>query len=290
MAKEIIPMSIYKEIYDYGYDKNFLFKDRQLGQNVIINDKNVYDEFDADLITAATLPPQIDKSIYKSLGKHKYNINTFNVGGNSLELMFYVGGHTYQEAQLNVNKLIQEFIDNTVIIKLDESDFEYVCVIDSYKSEYTQVEFYYLVTIIASAVKRLPLVKLDYGSTYFTENTEVEFTFNNNGVINSGLDIIIRFGGDTSFTINCKGKAGKTNLINFTNISSSNYYYKVGGIDGVVHRAGNTAFSTFINVFLNTDLIDFPIVKPGDNIVKFIQNSTGKIKSVSLQFYPTFVI
>jgi len=35
MVKEIIPMPAYKEIYDYGYDKNFLFKDRQLGQNVI---------------------------------------------------------------------------------------------------------------------------------------------------------------------------------------------------------------------------------------------------------------
>ena len=290
MAKEIIPMPIYREVYDYGYDKNFLFKDRQLGQNVIINGKNAYDEFDADLITMATLPPQIDKNIYKSLGRHKYNINTFAVGDNSLELMFYVGGHTHQEAQVNVNKLIQEFIDNVVIIKADESDFEYVCVIDSYNSEYTQVEFYYLVNITVSAVKRLPLVTLNYDSTSFSENTEVEFTFNNSGAINSGLDIIVRFGGDTSFAINCKCKTGKINLINFTNISSSTYYYKVGGLDGVVHRAGNTAFSTFVNVFLNTDLVDFPIVKPGENVIKFIQNSTSKIKSVSLQFYPTFVI
>ena len=53
---------------------------------------------------------KIDKNIYKSLGRHKYNINTFAVGDNSLELMFYVGGHTHQEAQVNVNKLIQEFI------------------------------------------------------------------------------------------------------------------------------------------------------------------------------------
>ena len=50
MVKETIPMPIYKEIYDYGYDKNFLFKDKQLGQNVIINGKNAYDEFNADLI------------------------------------------------------------------------------------------------------------------------------------------------------------------------------------------------------------------------------------------------
>ena len=290
MGKEIIPMPTYKEIYDYGYDKNFLFKDKQLGQNVIINGKNAYDEFDADLIAVRLTPPSFDKSIYKSLGKHKYNINMFGIGNSLLELTFYVGGHTHMQSQLNTNKLVQEFIDNIVVIKLDESDFEYVCVIDDYKCEYTQVDFYYFVTITASAIKRLPIVKYDFGSNSFSSVEDVIITFENSGIINSGLDIVVRFSGGNSFTINCLTKTNRISEINFTDLSTSNYYYKIGGLDGVVYRSGNSNFNSPVNVFLNTDLVDFPIVKPGENSLEFIQQTAGQIKSASISFYPTFIV
>lgn len=284
-------ISQYQEIYDFGYDKNFLFKDKQLGQNVIVNGKNVYDEFDADLISVMPVSPTIEKSVYKSLGKYNYKINTFRVGDNGLELKFYVGGHTYQEAQINVNQLINEFVNKVAIVKIDESDFEYVCSLESFGSEFTGVEFYYLVTINVIAVKRLPIVTLNYGSTYFTEDTTVQIPFENAGVVESGLDIIVRFGGTASFEIDHKKAGGNIQTLHFTNLSTSNYYYKVGGLDGVVQRAGNIAITSSVtNVFLKTDLIDFPVVNAGQNNITFVQNAVGNIKQVRLQFYPTFLV
>lgn len=284
-------LSPYQEIYDFGYDKNFLFKDRQFGQNVIVNGINVYDEFDADLISVMPVSPAIEKSIYKSLGKYNYKINTFRVGDNGLELKFYVGGHTYQEAQINVNRLINEFINKVAIAKFDESDFEYVCSLESFGSEFTGVEFYYLVTINVIAVKRLPMVTLDYGSTYFAEDTTVQLSFENEGVVESGLDIIVRFGGATSFEIDHKKAGGNIQALHFADLSTGNYYYKVGGLDGVVQRASNVAITSSVtNVFLKTDLIDFPIVDTGQNNITFVQNAVGNIKEVKLQFYPTFLV
>ena len=78
--------------------------------------------------------------------------------------------------------------------------------------------------------------------------------------------------------------------ISFTDLSTSNYYYKIGGLDGVVYRSGNSDFNSPVNVFLNTDLVDFPIVKPGENSLEFIQQAVGQIKSASISFYPTFVV
>lgn len=267
------------------------YQEIQLGQSVTVNGINVYDEFDADLISVVPVSPAIEKSTYKSLGKHNYKINTFRVGDNGLELKFYVGGHTYQEAQINVNGLINEFVNKVAIVKFDESDFEYVCGLESFGSEFTGVEFYYLVTINVIAVKRLPIVTLDYGSTYFTENTTVQFSFENTGVVESGLDIIVRFGGTTSFEIDHKKAGGNIQTLHFTNLLTSNYYYKVGGLDGVVQRAGNIAITSSVtNMFLKTDLINFPVVNAGQNNITFIQNAVGNIKQVRLQFYPTFLV
>lgn len=280
----------YKEIYHFGYDKNFLFKDRQLGQNTFVNDKNIYDEFDADLISITPSVPAIEKNIYKSIGRHTYRINTFNMGNNGIELKFYIGGHTQQEAELNVNKLLSEFIDKTALVKTDGIDFEYVCVIESFNTEYTGVEFYHLVTIVANAIKRLPVVKYDFGSGFFSSVEDVIITFENNGIVNSGLDIVIRFSGGNSFTVSCLTKTNKISEISFTDLSTSNYYYKIGGLDGVVYRSGNSGFNSPVNVFLNTDLVDFPIVKPGENSLEFIQQTAGQIKSASVSFYPTFIV
>lgn len=283
--------SPYQEIYEFGYDKNFLYKDRQLGQNAIVNGINVYDEFDADLISVMPVSPAIEKSVYKSLGKYNYKINTFHVGDNGLELKFYIGGHTYQEAQINVNRLINEFVNKVAIAKFDESDFEYVCSLESFGSEFTGVEFYYLVTINVIAVKRLPIVTLDYGSTYFTEDTTVQLSFENEGVVESGLDVIVRFGGTSSFEVDHKKAGGNMQTLHFTDLSTSNYYYKIGGLDGVVQRASNVVITSSVtNVFLKTDLIDFPIVDAGQNNITFVQNAAGNIKQVKLQFYPTFLI
>lgn len=280
----------YKEIYHFGYDKNFLFKDRQLGQNTFVNNKNIYDEFDADLISITPSVPAIEKNIYKSLGRHTYKINTFNIGNNGLELKFYIGGHTQQEAELNVNKLLSEFIDNSALVKTDGIDFEYVCVIESFDTEYTGVEFYHLVTIVANAIKRLPVVKYDFGSNFFSSTEGAAITFENSGIVNSGLDIVVRFSGGSSFTVSCLTKTNKISEISFTGLSTSNYYYKIGGLDGVVYRSGNSGFNSPVNVFLNTDLVDFPIVKPGENSLEFIQQTAGQIKSVSVSFYPTFIV
>lgn len=280
----------YKEIYHFGYDKNFLFKDRQLGQNTFVNNKNIYDEFDADLISITPSVPAIEKNIYKSIGRHTYKINTFNIGNNGLELKFYIGGHTQQEAELNINKLLSEFIDKSALVKTDSIDFEYVCVIESFDTEYTGVEFYYLVTIVVNAIKRLPIVKYDFGSNFFSSTEDVVITFENSGITNSGLDIVVRFSGGSSFTVSCLTKTNKTSEINFTDLSTSNYYYKIGGLDGVVYRAGNSDFNSPVNVFLNTDLVDFPIVKPRENILWFTQQTAGQIKSASVSFYPTFIV
>lgn len=283
-------MNRYKEIYDFGFDKDFLFKDKQLGINTLINGVNAYDAFNADSISMSIIPPKVEKNIYKSLGKQDYKINTFKLGDGGLDIRYYIGGHTQQEAQINVNKLIREFVDKTAIIKTDETDFEYICVLESFTSEYTGVEFYYLVTLTLNAVKRLPLVTYDFAASYFSSNATVTCDFENTGMIQSGLDIILRFGGSTGFEIDYKNEKGKTQEVVFTSLSTSNYYYKIGGLDGVVYRAGNINFATPTNVFSKSDLVDFPVVKSGENSVTFVQNTAGNIKQAKIQFYPTFML
>ena len=283
-------MNLHNEIYNFGYDRNFLFKDKQLGQNVIVDGVNVYDKFDADNISVSQIAPSINKDVFKNLGKTGYNINTFSLDHSGMELKFYVGGHTYNEAQLNVNGLIKQFINKVTIVKMDESDFEYICVLDSFSSEYTGVEFYYLVTIVVVAIKRLPMITIDLNSSYFSSESEVEYEFENEGVVESGIDIIVRFGGDTTFTIRTWND-GLPNDITFSDLSTSNYFYKIGGQNGVVQRSSNIAITSSVtNVFLKTDLIDFPIVNSGTNRIKFIQSEPGKIKQARLQYYPVFYI
>ena len=284
-------LTSYQAIYDFGFDKDFLKKDRQLGQNVFIDDVNIYDEYDADLISMKPISPQVNRNIYKSLGRHTYKINTFRFGESGLELKFYIGGYTHQDAQNNVNQLLRLFINRSVMLQTDESDYEYICVLESYDYEYTNVDFYYILTMNVNAIKRLPLIKYDLDSSFFTDSASVQYSFENIGIIESGIDIIVRSSGDDRFTIRCsREKDDATNSITFTSLSTSNYFYKIGGLDGLIYRSNSIDFVTNTNVFLNTDLVNFPVVKPGTNNITFVQNSVGQIKQARIQFYQTFLI
>lgn len=263
----------------------------KLGRSVTINLENSYDEYRADLISTDIITPKVNKTQYKEVGKQGYKINTFSFGDSGLVLRFYVDGISINDARNNINKLIQQFSENeTVSIRFaDEPNVEYICVLDSYNVEYTGVDFYYLLTINVSAIKRGTSSSIQFGASTFSSNTEVECTFQNTGFVKSGLDIIVRFGGSDSFKVTYFID-GVANEVNLSNLSTSTFYYKIGGKKGEVLRGSSSTFSNATNEFLNSDVINFPVANVGENRVIFNQNTAGNIKSVMLEFYPLYYI
>lgn len=275
------------------YDDNYLLKDPQLGDICFINGKSSYD-FNADLIGYEPVQLTITNDLIKKIGKNSYIINQYKNNDNGVTLMFYVGGATKQQAQINYNMLIRELQKDIITVVISDTEFEYVGILKSVNVTDTKVPFYYLVEATLVAIKRLPAKFLQF-DVWDEGNGEI---IDNNGVIESGLMIAIKndltseeigvglyeIGSDTPYYM-----ASITNADEYA-------YHVIDGFNGRVLRGtipegifldpNDEEFQTYQNDFANTILYDFPRLNVGQTEIHII----GGIDKVVLKTYPLFLI
>lgn len=273
------------EIFDYG----FHLRDRQLGMNVTVNGINVYTSFNADLIDEPEITPAaLTPDLFKKIGKSSHIINKYTVGNNGLKLSFYIGGETYQEAQMNCNNLVAEFQNDIVTLKIGDTDFEYVGTVSGVSIKYTSVDHFYKLTLTFTGVKRLPLVTLE-----FTDEEKIKslIEFWNSGAASSGLKITFRVWGYESgvyIDVNCND-----NEFQISNVAGTPMYYIIDGIDGKLVRGWTKEYyeEAYTNVFERTNnFYEFPTVNRGLNKLKLSIPSIYKVDWLKIEYYPVFLI
>lgn len=234
--------------------------DKRLGNVCTINGKDVYDLFNADLKEMRPVAGSIATDISKTTGASGLRTAAYDVQVCGIKMIFYVGGATKDECSLNTSNMISEC--QNCIIKVDNESFEYVAILTAFDFSETGVDFYNQVELTFSAVKRLPLVVMTFESG--------EGMFQNVGNVSSGVIFGITPNNDIeTFTIND---------IVIKNLSSGHKFI-IDGLNGKVTCNG-------INRFLDTNLIDFPKVSPGENIIYVSNNDV----IVEVSYYPTFLV
>ena len=237
----------------------FYKQDERIGSYCTINGKDVYNLFNADLKSITPTASKITTNFSKAVGVSNLHINSYVIDTGGIKLVFYVGGMYKEDCYINTSNLISEC--KNCIIKTSEDSFEYVSVMTDFDVKETGVEFYNEVTITFSAIKRLPVVTKEVKSGDIIKNI---------GSIESGAKYIIT--PQTSITI------FTINDITIKNLSS-NLQFIIDGLNGEVKCNG-------INRFLDTDLVNFPKVTPGDNTINYsVENA-----KVEVIYYPTFII
>lgn len=241
-----------------GYYEN----DSKLGDSCTINGKDAYTNFKADLIEFTTEGGEISTTFQKNTGNsgirtvnHEYGIPNFSP-------KFFVVGQNKTDCMINTNRLISEC--SKCVIQVSNTEFEFDCVLVSYKIEETGIDEYNYIILNFSAIRRLPLVTL---ATVISSGSSYSFT--NVGTLPSGLRIKIRSTG--------KITSLKINDITITDVDA----YADFIIDGIT---GEVLYRT-ANAILKTDLIDFPKVKSGENTITY-QSKSGT--TMALEYYPTF--
>lgn len=233
--------------------------DMQCGSIVTVNGKNVYNLYNADLKSIKFNSGTISSDFSKSVGGSGLFVNNHDIGIGGFTAIFYVGGLYKEDSEINVSNLIAEC--SRCVFRTDEDSFEYDSVLESFSCEDTGVYNFKKVELKFRAIKRLPMVTKEFNSS--------PANFNNQGSIKSGAILRIKHSGNVQSAI--------VDGITVSNLSG-NLDFVIDGISGEVKCNG-------INRFLDTDLIEFPKVSPGNNSITF---SNGVTLEVS--FYPTFVI
>lgn len=270
-------------IDDTLYDYNFLKSDKKLGLTVIVDGVNVYDKCNADLIDYEVVPATINKDIYKHLGKHDYRLNSFSLGEMLLNLSFYLGADTQHNAFMNLNNLLSLFLNKIPIIKIGDTDFEYVCVIESSDVVHTTVKHYYKVDLVLNAIKRLSLVSLTFDNT--TSTKKIKYS----GSIPCGINIVFVTNKNNS-TVRFKLNDGEQYTFYKTNEDYNTF--NIDGIKGKILAAtsyNNYVSGNTVNWFLNTDIIDFPKLVYGENTLQIL-TQLSDIQNIKVEYYPLFVI
>lgn len=272
-----------------SYDDKYGLTDPLLGDPVTVNGVSLYD-YNADLINYEPVVATITNDLYRKVGKHSYIINRQTFGNNGIKLRFYIGGTNSQQAQINCNKVLRELSKDIVVINIGDTEFEYVGVLNSYTTKYTEVSHYYLLEATMIAVKRLPYVVEE-----FTESQAINgIVINNEGVINCGVLIAID-GLLTDDSIKIAVNNVECDINNF----SSYKYHIIDGLngkilcdsveEGIFVDSDSNEFEHATNNFINTTLVEFPYLVPGNNTIS-ITCDDGSISRVIVKHYPLFVI
>ena len=271
------------------YDDGYCLLDPMLGDSVVVNGNSLYD-YNADLINYEPVVAQITNDLYKKVGRHSYIINRQTFGNNGIKLRFYIGGANFQQAQINCNSVLRELSKDIVVINIGDTEFEYVGVLNSYTIKYTDVYHYYLLEATMIAVKRLPYIVDEFTESQITQGV----TISNDGVINCGVLIAI----DGLLTGNSIKVAVNDVEIDINNFSSYKYHI-IDGLDGnilcdsveegIFTDLDSSEFEHATNNFINTTLVEFPYLVPGDNTIN-ITCDNNSISRVIVKYYPLFVI
>ena len=276
-----------KELYDCNYG----LTDPHLGDLVTVNGVSLYN-LNADLIDYKPTSITITKDFIRTVGNNSYIINKLSVGDNGIVLRFYVGGTTYQQAQINCNKVLYEFKKDIVSVVISDTEFEYVGALSSFTINYTGVPHYYLLEVTMVAVKRLPPIVIDFDEGDGIDGVVIE----NSGVIDTGLLIAIKSNLESEETIVSLSQNNEIYYsMSFTNPNQW-VYNVVDGMHGKV-LCGTTpeglfedniseSFPTYQNNFANTILYDFPKLKDGESTLYVF----GGVDKVIVKYYPLFFV
>lgn len=269
------------------------------GNTVLVNGKNTYSNFYADLIDYEIAPASISSDLFKTIGKQSYIANQYKVGDNSIKLKFYVAGSTKQEAQINVNKLLSEFHagNNSLLgdlityeypteVSISDTDFIYSGFMVANTVEYTGVYFYYYVEIDMVAAKTLSIVE----QTVYSNNV----SFESQGCIKSGLRIVVVLSSpqDVSTIAVTSGVVNNHNTINI--VTAGRAVHIIDGILGKIQSGASVSGAS--NSFGNSDLIDFPVVFPNvTNTISvtcynFSDSVVQGVNYIAYSYYPTFEV
>ena len=261
------------------YISDYVNKDKHLGIPCIVDGRDVYDLYNADLIEEPELSPEnIDSDFFSNAGGSSFYINYFKMPSFSMSVKFYVGGSTSLEAQTNYSKFISYFNGRVAVMQFGDTEFEYVCSLKSFDISYTNVKYYYLLSITFNAIKRLPKV-----SAIISNNISSGFIINNVGTKDSGVILVID-GTYSSLNI-----VVNDNTINVTDIPSGKILV-LDGLDGVIAAADSYddyKDGDYLNLFLYSDIIVFPKLLPGVNNISV---SGGTIQNVIIEYYPLFIL
>ena len=271
------------------YDDGYGLLDPMLGDSVVVNGNSLYD-YNADLINYEPVVAQITNDLYKKVGRHSYIINRQTFGNNGIKLRFYIGGVNSQQAQINCNRVLRELSKDIVVINIGDTEFEYAGVLNSYTIKHTDVYNYYLFEATMIAVKRLPYIIDEFTESQITQGV----TISNEGVINCGVFIAI-----DGLLIDSSIKVAVNNVEFDINNFSSYKYHIIDGLDGnilcdsveegIFTDLDSSEFEHATNNFINTTLVEFPYLVPGDNTIN-ITCDNNSISRVIVKYYPLFVI
>ncbi len=238
------------------YNPHYYNEDGQVGERCFLNSKDAYIEFNADLKSFQVMPGKAESDYTVAAGNCTMNLHHYETEPFELALEFYVGGASIEDTQTNISNLLLTAKD--CIIRKGEDIFEYVAVMTDRESEETDIEPYHLVTCKFAAIRRKPMVRK------VLDKTSVVY---NDGNTASGLCISVTPMKEMqSLTV-----AGITITEMKPDIT-----YVVDGISGSVTANG-------INYFAHTDIIDFPKIEPGRNVI-----SLSEEVPVTITYYPVF--
>ena len=242
----------------------------RLGDACIINGKDVFEAFNADLKSVTRTASDITTDFVKALGGSDIAVLNHKFGTGGVQLVFYVGsndgamasdGLTLQdECNANAAKLVAEC--SNCNIRIGDNMVEYVSVLTAYKVDETGIDGYVEVELTFAAVKRLP-------KRTVVANVS-PYVVNNFGSISSGMRITVNPTANIAEAVVCG--------VTLKNLVSGKKFV----IDGLTGKVTNGD----VNAFLDTDLIAFPMMGPGMNNITFSNASMV----VQVEYYPTFVM
>lgn len=238
--------------------------DIKAGENCVINGKNAYNIFGADLASVDEDRKNVTLDYRLNTGKSGVKINQYEHPASKIKLRFYVYGSTLSECINRVNSLIAECKE--CVISIGEN-IMYNGTLSQYESKKIDIDFYYDVSLTILCVPVLS--KRTVTESMATAHTK---TITNSGVVESGLKITIKTSSYTASNVTICGVTIKTLAANST--------YIIDGIAGEVTKNGT-------NDFLNVTLIDFPKIQAGTNniAIPVVRNGT-----ISFEYYPTLLV
>ena len=240
----------------HDYNPAYGYKDKCVGERCLIDHKDAYREFNADLKSFHISPGDISAHYIIQTGLS----SIFDFGGTiepkTATIEFYVGGASDEQAHENISNLFLSCKE--CILKRELHRFEYPALLTGKNVEETGVEPYYLVTLDFIVIQRLPLLT--------TNITEPAIIYNE-GNIPSGVRYILKPPIDIS--------SFKINSIKVTNLHAGKHFI-IDGITGKITENGNNRFAA-------TDIIDFPKIFPGQNEITMSYNIP-----ITVEYYPLF--
>lgn len=242
----------------YEYNQEFYSSDRRVGEQFLANSKDVYDLYNADLISFVIQPADREIDFDVLCGMGGFRVFSDKTSYKKATAEFYVGGANTDETLLNISNLTK-LLRNCVIHKGD-SLLEYpALLINVAEIEDTDVEYFARVKYELAVVVRMPLVSVSISGSQEIYNP---------GNTASGVRYTIRpTKAITSFTI-----AG----ITIKDLAAGATYI----IDGIVGKITKNG----ANYFQKTNLINFPKIGSGDFKVQMSESV-----SVTVEFYPVFI-